>query len=92
MFLTREVFAERCVKINLNMSLNLFEFLLSPGEGFLFSRLIFDGVALLAILYITIKVIIPIIRKYRFSTFIDQLCGSEPRHWFFGHLQKVSFH
>jgi len=65
--------------------------LLSTKTGFVFSRLIFDVFALLLILNFTVKVILPIIRKYRLALYLDRTCGSEPRHWLYGHLKIVSF-
>ena len=63
--------------------------LLISGGGFLSSRLLFDALVLLPVVYFIVKVLVPVFRQYRLALNLDRICGSEPRHWFYGHMKTV---
>ena len=72
------------------MNSPLIEILLHPKSGVVFSKLLFDFLALIPVLYVLKNIVVPVIRNYRLAVSLDQACGSEPRHWFYGHLERVS--
>ena len=69
------------------------EFFIYSGTGFVFSRLLADVLVLLLLLHFIREVALPVIKNYRLALYLDRICGSERRHWLYGHLLKVSlFH
>ena len=66
-----------------------YEILIQSGSGFLFSTLLADLIGLLITIFAVKNMIIPAIRNYRLATVLNDLCGTDSRHWLHGHTIKV---
>jgi len=73
------------------MNSRFIEVMLNTGSGIFFSRLLFDVLSVFPVFYFIQKIFVPVIRQYRLALHLDQICGSEPRHWFYGHMKRVNF-
>jgi len=59
------------------------------GSGFLTSIFALDICITLVAIFLIHKVIVPIIRSYNHTKFLDEVLGTDPeKHWFFGHVKK----
>ena len=61
------------------------------SAGYLSSTILTDGIITLLVLLILNKLILPLIRSYKHSKFLDETLGTDSeKHWLLGHLRKVS--
>ena len=67
----------------------IIDLLLSNSGGYLSSILLIDLLLLGLLLLIIWNLVLPALHNYRLAKRLDLICGTDTKHWFYGHTKKV---